>query len=77
MSGPEQRPAHPRPVIVEISRFWPPEVALAVFELIDDLRNRGRTTGTGYPVLPRADDQIDYANKILAQPPIRQGAAGL
>jgi hypothetical protein len=40
MSGPEQRPAHLRPVIVEISRFWPPEVALAVFELIDDLRDK-------------------------------------
>jgi len=40
MSGPEQRPAHLRPLIVEISRFWPPEVALAVFELIDDLRDK-------------------------------------
>jgi hypothetical protein len=26
--------------MVEISRFWPPEVALAVFELIDDLRDK-------------------------------------
>ena len=34
MSEPEQRsrPAHSRPITVEISRFWPPEVALAVFE---------------------------------------------
>ena len=40
MSGPEQRPAHLRPLNVEISRFWPPEVALAVFELIDDLRDK-------------------------------------
>jgi hypothetical protein len=37
---PEHRPAHLRPVTVEISRFWPPEVALAVFELIDDLRDK-------------------------------------
>jgi hypothetical protein len=29
-----------RPVTVEISRFWPPEIALAVFELIDDLRDK-------------------------------------
>jgi hypothetical protein len=40
MSDPEQRPAHLRPLTVEISRFWPPEVALAVFELIDDLRDK-------------------------------------
>ena len=40
MSCPEDRPAHLRPVTVEISRFWPPEVALAVFELIDDLRDK-------------------------------------
>jgi hypothetical protein len=40
MSGPEQRPAHLRPATVEVSRFWPPEVALAVFELIDDLRDK-------------------------------------
>jgi hypothetical protein len=40
MSGPEERPAHLRPLIVEISRFWSPEQALAVFELIDDLRDK-------------------------------------
>lgn len=40
MREPEDRPAHLRPVAAEISRFWPPEVALAVFELIDDLRDK-------------------------------------
>jgi hypothetical protein len=42
MSEPEQRspPAHARPVTVEISRFWSPEEALAVFELIDDIRDK-------------------------------------
>ena len=40
MSKTEHRPAHLRPATVEISRFWPPEVALAVFELIDDLRDK-------------------------------------
>ena len=40
MREPEHRPAHLRPATVEISRFWPPEVALAVFELIDDLRDK-------------------------------------
>jgi len=40
MTEPEDRPAHLRPVAFEISRFWPPEVALAVFELIDDLRDK-------------------------------------
>jgi hypothetical protein len=39
MSEPEERPAHLRPLIVEIFSSWPPEVALAVFELIDDLRD--------------------------------------
>jgi hypothetical protein len=40
VSEPEGPPAHLRPITVEISRFWPPEVALAVFELIDDLRDK-------------------------------------
>ena len=40
MSEPEHRPAHLRPATVEISRFWSPEEALAVFELIDDLRDK-------------------------------------
>ena len=40
MSEPGDRPAHLRPFTVEISRFWPPDVALAVFELIDDLRDK-------------------------------------
>jgi hypothetical protein len=40
MSRPADRHAHLRPVTVEISRFWQPEVALAVFELIDDLRDK-------------------------------------
>jgi hypothetical protein len=40
VSEPEHRLAHLRPATVEISRFWPPEVALAVFELIDDLRDK-------------------------------------
>ena len=42
MSGAERpaRPAHARPITVEISRFWSPEEALAVFELIDDIRDK-------------------------------------
>jgi hypothetical protein len=40
VSRSEDLPGHLRPVTVEISRFWPPEVALAVFELVDDLRDR-------------------------------------
>ena len=40
MTKPEHRPAHLRPATVEISRFWPPDVALAVFELINDLRDK-------------------------------------
>jgi hypothetical protein len=34
------RPVHARPITVEISRFWSPEEALAVFELIDDIRDK-------------------------------------
>jgi hypothetical protein len=33
-------PAHLRPLTVDIPRTWTPEEALAVFELIDDLRNK-------------------------------------
>jgi len=33
-------PAHLRPLTVDIPRTWTPEEALAVFEVIDDLRNK-------------------------------------
>jgi hypothetical protein len=33
-------PAHLRPITVGIPRTWTPEEALAVFELIDDLRDK-------------------------------------
>jgi hypothetical protein len=38
--APEPLPAHLRPVTVEIPVTWTPEQALAVFELLDDLRER-------------------------------------
>ena len=37
---PSQPPAHLRPLTVAIPRTWTPEEALAVFELIDDLRDK-------------------------------------
>jgi len=37
---PPQLPAHLRPSVVEIPRTWTAEEALAVFELIDDLRDK-------------------------------------
>jgi len=42
MSESERRPppAHARPITVEISHFWSPDEALAVFELIDDIRDK-------------------------------------
>jgi hypothetical protein len=42
MSGTERPapPVHARPITVEISRFWSPEEALAVFELIEDIRDK-------------------------------------
>jgi hypothetical protein len=43
MSEPPENPplpAHLRPLTIEIPRSWTPEEALAVFELIDDLRNK-------------------------------------
>ena len=40
MSSTEGSPAHLRPITVEISRFWSPEEALAVFELIDEIRDK-------------------------------------
>ena len=33
-------PVHLRPLTIEIPRSWTPEQALAVFELIDDLRDK-------------------------------------
>ena len=39
-NAPEQLPAHIRPITVEIPVTWTPEQALAVFELLDDLRQR-------------------------------------
>ena len=33
-------PAHLRPLTIEIPRSWTPEQALAVFELIDDIREK-------------------------------------
>jgi hypothetical protein len=39
-NAPEQQPAHLRPISVEIPVTWTPEQALAVFELLDDLRER-------------------------------------
>ena len=43
MSTPRETPslpAHLRPFTVEIPRYWTPEEALAVFELIDNLRDK-------------------------------------
>ena len=37
---PSQPPAHLRPLAVEIPRTWTSEEALAVFELIDELRDK-------------------------------------
>jgi hypothetical protein len=37
---PERRPAYRRPVTVEIPVTWTPEQALAVYELLDELRER-------------------------------------
>src|ERR1700722_6412286 len=39
-NAPEQLPAHLRSITVEIPVTWTPEQALAVFELLDDLRER-------------------------------------
>jgi hypothetical protein len=39
-NAPEQLPAHLRPITVEIHVTWTPEQALAVYELLDDLRER-------------------------------------
>ena len=39
-NAPEQLPAHLRPITVEIPVTWTPEQALAVYELLDDLRER-------------------------------------
>ena len=42
MNEPEQRSpsTYARSITVEISRFWTPDEALAVFELIEDIRDK-------------------------------------
>jgi hypothetical protein len=39
-NAPEPLPVHLRPITVEIPVTWTPEQALAVFELLDDLREK-------------------------------------
>ncbi len=39
-SPPSPLPVHLRPVDVEIPATWTPEQALAVFELLDDIRDK-------------------------------------
>ena len=39
-NAPEQRPAHLRPISIGIPVTWTPEQALAVYELLDELRER-------------------------------------
>ena len=39
-SPPTPLPAHLRPVDVEIPATWTPEQALAVFELLDEIRDK-------------------------------------
>ena len=40
MRKPRTLPAHLRPLSIDIPRTWTPEQALALFELIDDLRDK-------------------------------------
>ncbi|WP_036286149.1 hypothetical protein [Methylosinus sp. PW1] len=40
MRKPRRSPAHLRPLSIDIPRTWTPEQALALFELIDDLRDK-------------------------------------
>ena len=40
MSKPTRLPAHLRPLSIDIPRTWTPEQALALLELIDDLRDK-------------------------------------
>ena len=40
MKEPRRLPARLRPLTIDIPRTWTPEQALALFELIDDLREK-------------------------------------
>jgi hypothetical protein len=40
MRKPRRLPTHLRPLSIDIPRTWTPEQALALFELIDDLRDK-------------------------------------
>ena len=39
-SAPSPLPAHLRPIPVEIPATWTPEQALAVFDLLDEIRDK-------------------------------------
>lgn len=39
-SPPSPLPTHLRPILVEIPATWTPEQALAVFELLDEIRDK-------------------------------------
>jgi hypothetical protein len=39
-SQPSPLPAHLRPILVEIPATWTPEQALAVFELLDEIKEK-------------------------------------
>ena len=39
MRKPRRLPSHLEPLTIEIPRTWTPEQALALFELLDDLRD--------------------------------------
>ena len=65
-------PAHLRELAVDIPRTWTPEEALAVFELIDDLREKNWTLYACQMQASlrgqSANNQADASDRPLDQP---------
>ena len=70
----KQLPAHLRPLTLDIPVTWTAEEALAVFELIDDLRDKICAVYNGQPQAllqqQRRNGNLDESNDAADQPSV-------
>ena len=71
-SPPSPVPAHLRPIPVKIPATWTPEQALAVFELLDEIRDKiwSRYGGRLQDLLQeqQASSAVDHRNDMTTSP---------
>ena len=70
MKKPRRLPAHLRPLSIDIPRTWTPEQALALFELIDDLRDLSKVE----PIITidQEGGRVSRLREIGSEPPNAQ-----